>query len=456
MAAEVSRGTKFDDHRLLIMGHILSGYGDISATVKLLEVIKKYAPLENLALAFSGGARSYEKLKPFFELLDRVKIISFSYSDDCYDEIERFNPSAAVLFNGRFLINRTYEMIIEHSKKTPIRIPAINFNEYNNYFDEFKDNPNATLELIGVSYSLGIHSTRFNPNPSKFCLGIFQDQNLLEYYQDPNSKNSSLRLKKYTTALNPNLYQAVIGDGTVESFDKKTSLYFGYANSYYKTNFQIAFIGSAVLQTRASQKNIVIILPGLFEVNSISNSFFKFIQNENFISFKNVLWDEMTSQKKINIKQKFDNCSDNKEMNRRMTILSGHFSHQHFKDLMLASEREVLCTGDQSLGEALTAGKKIYFEAPSHKLNLSNSLSDLIRRMCGVSVSFHESLSLIKDDAIESGFYHMKNHFDSIDNHWDSFIEHIHQKQNCEKRVIGALKRFFIKIQNNSFLEENN
>lgn len=488
MAASVNKITEFNDCRFLIMGHVQPGFGDISATLKLLEVIKKYAPLENLALTIANDAECHKKLMIFSKLLDGVKIISFSATDDCYDSIEKFNPSIVVLFHGLSLVSRRYELKIEHTKKPVIQLPAVVFEEYNNIFEAFVNHHSTDLKPVGASYSLGIHSSNFNPDPSRFCLGIFQDQKLVEYYRDPNSKNALNRLKTHAMSLNPNLYRAVIGDKPIEKFEKKTSLYFGYANNYHKADVQTAFIGAAVLLNRASQKDIVVILPGRFKINTFdklstenlfgkdgnalsddesdinalepsifelsesegvaepvrtSDLFFNFLKEENFTSLEIVSWDEKTQQSTLIRKWEFDNPLDDKKMDRSVKVLSGDFSHHHFIELMLASEREVLCTGDQSLGEALSAGKKIYYEVLAHKLDLSNSLSDLIKRKCHVDVSFRDSRYTIKKGTIQERCIFMKKLFDSIDTHWDRFINHIHRKQNCEKRIVEALNSFF-------------
>lgn len=442
MAAGVSTITEFSEKRLLVIGVIEQGFGDVSATVKMLEVIRKYAPLENLALTLSRTSTlGVDPLGFFATKLDGVRVLASPGTDEFYDSIESFKPDLVVLFHGVLLVCGTDGITFVHSTKAPIQIPAMIFEEYNN-------NPWAPLRPLVRSYSLGIHFEHFNPDPSRYCLGIFQDQKLIEYYQDPNSKSSLWRLKTYTSEWHPNLLQTIVGDQSIETFNDTSSLYFGYANGNNKQKNKIVFIGALVLLAKASQKNLVIVVPGIF--SELKLKFIDFLKKEKFGFLDIVSWDETTKQ--INIKKVYDlnEPTNEKKNDRRMKIVSGNFSHHHFIQLMLASEREVLTTGDQSLGEALSAGKKIYYQSLSHKDCLTGSLRALIYLKCSANVSFHYANVLKGAGILEKRFEIMKDHFASIDGRWDRFIEHIHRKQNCESRIVQLVKDFLAAPQKRS------
>lgn len=426
--------TGLSDQRFLFVGVIEQGFGDISATIKILEVFKKHVNPENLALTLFANAKGHEGFNSFFlSSLSGVRVINSCESDIFYEEVKKIQPTLVVMFHGSSRIDIKKGFEIKHSKHTPLHIPAIVFDEYN------YGTHGCASSAYAAFYALGIHEDSWAKAVQSNFLGIFQDTELVRYSQNPDNRVSLHRLKTYTSNLDPNLYQAVIGDGDIEKFDQENALYFGYCSEKgFET--KIVFIGTAIEFMKETQKNLVVVLPGFLASTKYEESFFNYLGEEKFQSLELVKWEE---KKKGSTTVKTFKLSSSGAGERTLKVVSGDFSHDHFVQLMLASEREVLCTGDQSLSEALSAGKKIYYEALPHKGNLSGSLCNIIQRECAIGgVSFHESRVTEHSGSLKKRFELMKMHYDRIAENWNRVIDHIHQNQNCEKKIVEVVADF--------------
>ena len=98
--AALNGTANFRDQRFLVMGVIEQGFGDISTTVKIVDVLKQYTPLENLALTLIGGAGCYDKLQLLKSSLGGGKVLDASNSSEYCDSGEAFGPALAILFPG--------------------------------------------------------------------------------------------------------------------------------------------------------------------------------------------------------------------------------------------------------------------------------------------------------------------------------------------------------------------
>jgi hypothetical protein len=117
-------------------------------------------------------------------------------------------------------------------------------------------------------------------------------------------------------------------------------------------------------------------------------------------------------------------------------------THEDFLLLMKASEDEVLGTGDHSISEELSAGKKVYYQELPHKKKFAHDLSHMISKICKVELDFctqHFTGARFHEiTAIEW----MHFYFDTLKrSNWDDVICDIHRNHNLEKRILSIMSK---------------
>lgn len=422
---------------------------DVSASIKILEIFKKYVPLSQLAFCISK--RNADDLITFQSNLIGVSILLLmNKRDDSQSVLEdrlivaKFDPTAIICFH----CSGPFSPIFDQNPK----IPTINFEEYGN--NPFKPNE-YILSHRFKKYSLGLN-TKDNKDPNSYALGVFQDKDLINYFIDKRNESSLYRLLENLPKLPLSLFSAIVGEEKKEDFiqqitkfKSQKTMYFGYLNGHNKRDYQRAFIGAAILlenEKNKGTKDINFIFPGNPRLSTpldLSKELIDFLIEQGFskVEFLNSL--EIPSEVNPLKKTTFDlipNCQKNR---RILTLIAAPLNHSDLIHIIKASESEVLCTGDQSASECLTAGKRIFYETLSHKFNFALTICNLVNDICKKDISFHYSHITTEKTSFAVKIKWLHEHYKKIESKkWDNFIEEIHKNQNCENKIINVFLTF--------------
>jgi len=310
-----------------------------------------------------------------------------------------FTGSPSVLirltdFHSSLPILKTYQDVIDfkpthivsfhaHSSIDLIaKLPRINFEEYQYIPHE----PN--------SYGLGLNVKGFITDPIHHGLGIFQ----MDIAKD---------------------------ELCAISLPTKGPYYFCYTNHCDKYKYHRIFAATVVTNLRP-HGDVGLIFPGQFSIKLFAKQkLLNWLSDQDFreIRYGNMMMPILSSGTRI------------------LTLITGQFSHNEFLYLMSISEPEVICTGDQSVGEALMMGKKIYYQTHGHKSLFSRALAELINDIADIEINFcyNRVTKWIGDFSYRVAL--MSEHFSKLTN-WDRVLKQIRQHHNCQDRIVEITRQF--------------
>jgi hypothetical protein len=433
----------FSSSRILLTTNILTGLGDVAATVKLLAIFKKYVATDRLALCVHK--EDFERFH-FFEKeiqdIKKIVVIDSPSAEDIEkdrDKISSFNPSLVISFN----------------RGTPFRselfthpVPGLGVKEYgyhNVMPDEYYHSHRFVKSSLGLRCSSGMESLD--------AMGLFQDPSLIEYYHDKRNQDASHRCMTYLPQLSQKLLQALFDDDEkkgsfkerVAHFSQTSKLYFGYVGEYFDVNYIKAFIGAMILQTPSCPKkecHLTFVLPGSkCDSKEIFSKHFRLFLLEHGFSYARCIFEDEHRRHEY-LHEKID-LSENKQMpGRCLTVFRSMTTHEDFLLLMKASEDEVLGTGDHSISEELSAGKKVYYQELPHKKKFAHDLSNMISKICKVELDFcPQNFTGARFHEI-AAIEWMRVYFDKLKrSNWDDVICEIHRNHNVEKRILSIMSK---------------
>lgn len=428
------------DVRLLIMGNIQAGLGDVSAVAKITEIFKKVIAHDRIAVAIPSEERHrFALFSPSFEGVRSIIV------DDCSIRHQKINLKDSKLIDE---FGPTH--IVAFHIKEPLQfidgrdpIPTVCFEEYGVRFGDplinFKKHKM-------IKYSMGIG---YGEKPSFHDIGIFQMQDLKEYFSDFEGQEAVMKMKKYLPSLSPYLYFNLMNKKQTDPLDidwfaANNSIFFAYLYMSGKTSLVRSYIGAMILleeSRSSSHKNMVFILPGL-GVNPktlLDREFTQLLAKHGFSHVHTVELKDNESEPLRNTIS-LECPSGQKAQSRNLKLVSGSLSHSDFIASLKISEDEVCGTGDQSISEQLVMGKKIYYQMLPHKKDFSDSLQNMILRVTGVYVNFSSPYVYDSSSSTIDKIGLMYEHFLKLQTpHWSEVIRQIHLSQNCEERMQRAV-----------------
>lgn len=327
---------------LLIVGEKVNGLGDLSCAAKIARLFSDRVKVPEEQIAFMTNEPVV--LKELFTTGRNYKII-YSKDPEALKGVE----------NIRFAIVAPYDRGWSGAAVACKTFPVLFLDEYN--FE--KQGIPVGLERSCEEYPLGLKS-----GVTK-AIGILIDQELKEWSRSQAAEDPLERAQQLS-ALPKQLKELILGKESPSEFARKTALFVGYAS---KEISKKNFLGAITTVERDSEKDLVLVLPGpsLSWQNrpaKIEKELLACLIENNIGQIRTFVHknNEVTEQTPISIADK----------GKTLKIVTGDIPLQIF---WRACERDVLASGDQSVGEAISANKAVIYERLDHKQSLFHFLT---------------------------------------------------------------------------------
>ncbi len=345
-----------NNETLLIVGDQINyGLGDLACAMRVADLFCRFGKIPEKQITISSNQP--DLMKKVFCKDGRFRIL---HTDEAA-QLEGVRLAVVAPFDGT------------HSGlETACRgYPVLFLTEYN----YSKQGVPIPLQNSGEAYVMGLRSTS---NPT---IGILIDEELKSWSQSDDALDLSKRIQ-LLTLLPESIQQCILSNRSAANFAETTSLFVGYASKQGNKN---CFLAALSRVEEASTKDLFVVLPGPsldWQLGKQRLPTWMELQLKYHgvgeIHSMAFCEDKIDDQGTIRL-------SDNK---KRLTILTGTFFQDQLKILWKASERDVMATGDQSLGEALAANKAIVYEEGLHKSEVAKALADSYSLPQGTQVSF--------------------------------------------------------------------
>ena len=355
-----------------IFAHVLDGFGDSSICVRIFKYLAETFKKQAFRLALLEEDEN--QLLNFPELQSEAELYP-SYPD--------------------FAANR-YDLIIDY----PIDVMSLNRELIFDHFFE-SDTPHLGLFEYGFQrYSVfanlilkldrNSHSVTYGLGMDEGELGLIIDEDCYAYSSNTLSRTERLQLLAFLPqGLTHAIFNEPYSTKAIAKFSQDWILYFGYS-SYGSS--KDAFIQIITQMVGSGHSKICFVLVGM--------PFGLFQEDLNVETFASMLikMESLMALGVGNIVAYFPKKHHNLEYQQKtLPLLAGagitlkvisvpRIEHEHMKSLLMASEPEVLATGNLFFTEALMAGKHIVYELRMHTVNF---IEDFIR----ASANFHFGLS---------------------------------------------------------------
>ncbi|HXF28700.1 MAG TPA: hypothetical protein VN457_02535, partial [Chlamydiales bacterium] len=282
-----------------------------------------------------------------------------------------------------------------------------------------------SLERIGffvdsgatkTTHATGTHSLGVGPSE----IGVMLDQQIIEYVNqgilhDPMKRLQLLKDLPY------NIQKAIFGSGktssreTVEEFQKHSKLYFSYSKE--KVANSLFCYAMASLEKEADLVFLLVRTPPLFftEIKDISSSLWDLIKRDDalremmvmnfFMEWENLGYHQLRfiwGNQQESVRSIALHPLRKGKKNRTITFISieSVLPHPQFQAALLGSERECQVRGEQSLFDALCAGKIPLNELSTDKGGMTYAMVEMAKsvdaRFKGVA---HTLLRTVHDHA---------------------------------------------------------
>lgn len=227
------------------------------------------------------------------------------------------------------------------------------------------------LEISGAPHYVG-------------SLGIEGDEEGILIDQEMNNcSNVSWRERlRHLEKITIELRSAILGSGELEKatfeFENSSRLYFGYAS---QKEYFTKFLKAIVNYNHGNNKNLTYVFP-------VSEDKFCCPKNLKDVASVEIFVFDRASQT-VNLKE----VKVFSDEGKKVKVILGPLSSDDLKWVQLASRRETMVTGDQSLSQAISAiFFRFIYEALPHKAELANSLGGLYPLSPSLGVNQGEAL----------------------------------------------------------------
>ena len=162
--------------------------------------------------------------------------------------------------------------------------------------------------------------------------------------------------------ISPDVQRRILGGLSLKDFTKSCGLYVGYSND---DTPRLGFV-DAILKTNQADETLVLILPR-FDVNKHESTIREICELNQV---KTLIISDPEGERSVSIGQE----------GRTLRLCVGSFNHHDLLLLWQTSEEEALVTGDQSVGEAISANKRFCYEERDHKKTFASSMVKLFSK----------------------------------------------------------------------------
>lgn len=218
----------------------------------------------------------------------------------------------------------------------------------------------------GYSGALGLDDDDETDRERDTGLGIFIDLTLKTWGFSQEAQDAEKRLSALQS-IHPALALAILQGGEKVQFVASTLFYVGYAHR--ETTIH-TFLAALAWFNMGDTKNIVVFIPkNLNHSTANYGELFRCLKLYGVSQLKIFIFNRLSNA----LPEEFRASSGSR--GKSMTLIAGRVSYRDMPYLWMASERETLVTGDQSLSEAISANKSFVYEALAHKASLGKQLS---------------------------------------------------------------------------------
>ena len=394
--------------KVLILVESIGGLGDLTFAIKTAEVFQKHPSIEcailcNKDLDIDSITKVAGKALSIRVYSEETIPKSFAANIDAYFGAATCTKLDSLCFLSAFEID--------------IRKPYIGLSEYNVF-------PRKTLyeNKDDREYVLG-----FGEN----CLGLYLNEDLKIYFHSGEGQDKLRRLSHLAHLLAP-LKEALLEGSTIEVYSQTKVFYMGY--SYY-LNSAIQFLALVAQKEKgSSHQTIDVLIPGL---------------KRNAAGDKKALFESMKDVKQF-IPKHFISCGFSEirchghviqlseqpgkilNIHNPQTLEKGDFLQS-----MLASEPLMLVTGDQSLSEALSAGKMVMYEQLAHKEELLRDFTIEAEKFnLGAPLSSLAYKELEENKISRFSSLLKVIECESFGINYSQFIRHLHKTHDASHKVL--------------------
>lgn len=329
----------FGAKKIVLIVQQQRGFGDLSNGYRMGEALVKRGNLDpqNIIVATNDpeGMRAFNELK--FEVITR--------------EETRHLKNVALQIIVPAYGCRLHEIVIN--------VPILCFEEYG-FSERNWRVMNATL-IMGTFRTMGLDKKTSND------VGIWISSDLLiESHTSLQGMSPSLR--------------TCLSEKNDENFYKENKLYLGYAYSESIT-LKKAYVKSIVDLNENDSIALTVVLPGNIEGCPLEaklrgvfkptifedKEFQEYVKSKGIGSIVHKTYGKAIKEQSLTLNS----------IGKSLTIISGKIDPKDMMILWKTSEKEVLSTGDQSAGEAISANKSMVYECGPHKTDFAESLNSI-------------------------------------------------------------------------------
>ena len=377
---------------LILVTDLYSGYGDFLFALKLLAAIRQqYADIGQkipciYIVTTRAGERRIKQINGDVEFQTEILTLKTLNNKIKSDGMIVDQMIESPVFDNEFIteINKIVEPCSLFKKKP---IPLIMITEYGlnsdiNRLDiqdciNFRQNSLSNIKFKDIIYS------GFKSSVGEFGILISKE------FANPTNTE-----EVWGTQLDDKIKNILfIDDKTLADYQQDTDLFFQYSNDLEGDGLVAAehFLHIHRELSKTSPKNQDIIMVGNavgLKISSLNNILDTLI---NTGSIKRIIFFNCDTQNETTL---YDATESNGKIYR--VIYTHAMSHQSMLACIALSNPVIGVTGDQSLGEAISAGKTIVYETIKHKKQLISNYDDALLCMSSFRLPMKELLKLLR------------------------------------------------------------
>jgi hypothetical protein len=275
-------------------------------------------------------------------------------------------------------------------------------------------------------------------------VGVFIDDDLKHYALSDAAQTSKTRLEELAKLRKRELYDLLLGDGDVTSYERDAVLYSGYAHSAFE--YFISYVGAI---EEGKNRRVDVVMPNARTMAQVHEEIFDeaLLQRLASLGFGRI---ELVGNEK---EEGSDRGQDHKTImlgsGKSLRFISIYpLPHQDMRVLLQASEPATIVSGDQSFSEAVSANKLSIVIEPVYcqtwvidsQLALAERVNPDLKRILELAMQFKfddarfESLkSLIREPRIHTDF----QRFNAI----------VRDEHRLNERAVDLVKRVLLTLQ---------
>lgn len=439
---------EYREKKYVIISNVNGGLGDISCGCKVADALHQRLgiPKDHLCIATNAPDKA-----PAFNKRFQFPVI---HTDEIKTKCQGF--ALQIIIPASKYPNHPHQYLFN-------QMPLLVIPEYGFGIDNLPVSPLLPQNWI-FSAAMGL-------DEKKNDIGIIIDQELVEWGFSEQAAKAEKRILKLGEA-SPALKEAILGQGDffkqVASFISTALLYFGYSKDSCFRDYE-GFIAGLARLNKDNDKDLFFVLPGFYLSNQWKDdAWVKDLAGSN-ISQIDIF--EHNAEKSES--RKIEDCTLKNVSGKRVTILTGHFTHHDSRALNMASEKETMRTGNQSAGEGISANKSQIYQQLAYTVDFGNSLhlhynrheraarfqalkgcsQVSLKTLLGNEVFSQEHLDTFLNSSLFYTYWPKNGRVPSTQKDYDRFIQEIaRETQDAQKNLLFIMPLPFQLSENQLFL----